>query len=200
MSILTELNDGLAAMADSALAPLVQVRSGRHGAGAGVILRADGLIATNAHVLRQGRDLRVILSDGSTHPARVVARAEDEDLALIQIEMQGLPAAQPGESRELRPGQWVLALGFPWGVAGAATGGVIIASGEALSENPMPGREFIAVSLHYRPGHSGGPLVDSAGRVIGLNTIMAGPEVGLAIPIHRALALMEAAATAATAA
>jgi S1-C subfamily serine protease len=68
----------------------------------------------------------------------------------------------------------------------------VIGAGAALPENPLPGREWIAVSLHYRPGHSGGPLVDSAGRVVGFNTIMAGPDVGLAVPVHVAEDLIAA--------
>jgi S1-C subfamily serine protease len=76
-----------------------------------------------------------------------------------------------------------LAVGHPWGVEGGATLGVVIGIGADLPENPQPWRELIAVSLHLRPGHSGGPLVDAHGTLVGINTMMAGPEVGLAVPV-----------------
>ncbi|NDJ52712.1 MAG: hypothetical protein GYB68_06460, partial [Chloroflexi bacterium] len=93
-------------------------------------------------------------------------------------------AAELGNSLALRPGEWVLAMGHPWGVRGAMTSGIVIGVGGDLPENPMPGREWVAVSLHYRPGHSGGPLINAAGHVIGINTVMTGPDVGLAVPSH----------------
>jgi S1-C subfamily serine protease len=77
-----------------------------------------------------------------------------------------------------------MALGFPWGVKGGATSGIVIGSGEQLPEVGDNKREWIAASLHLRPGHSGGPMVDSRGRLIGINTLMNGPEVGVAIPVH----------------
>ena len=77
-----------------------------------------------------------------------------------------------------------MAFGHPWGIEGAATSGVVIGQGDQLPERPAFGRDWLAVSLHYRPGHSGGPLVDSAGRLIGINTIMVGPDVGLVVPVH----------------
>ena len=75
-------------------------------------------------------------------------------------------------------------MGHPWGVAGAATGGVVIGVGTDLPEMPLTDREWIAVSLRLRPGHSGGPLVDAEGRLVGINTMMVGPEVGMAVPVH----------------
>ena len=85
---------------------------------------------------------------------------------------------------QLQPGNWVVAYGHPWGVDGAATAGVVIGQGPTLPERPRFGRDWLAVSLHYRPGHSGGPLVDAEGRLVGINTVMAGPDVGLAVPVH----------------
>lgn len=77
-----------------------------------------------------------------------------------------------------------MAFGHPWGVEGAATAGIVIGQGAQMQGRPAFGHNWLAVGLHYRPGHSGGPLVDSAGRLVGINTIMAGPDVGLAIPVH----------------
>ena len=84
-----------------------------------------------------------------------------------------------------------MALGHPWGVSGAATGGVVIGVGENLPEIPQSGREWIAVSLHLRPGHSGGPLVDDKGRLVGINTMMMGLEVGMAVPVHEVKTFLE---------
>ncbi len=188
---LEHLNEGLAAAAARARAGLVVVGDGRGGQGAGVIWSVDGVILTNAHVV-QGRSARVLLPDGRKLEAALLARHAEHDLAVLRVDAEGLPAVTAGDSRSVRPGQIVLALGHPWGVFGAATAGVVIGAGAALPENPLPGREWLAVSLHYRPGHSGGPLVDVQGRVIGLNTIMTGPDVGLAVPVHVAGELLSA--------
>jgi serine protease Do len=161
---------------------LVQIRNGV-GAGAGTVWHSDGLIVTNAHVLG-ARGLSVILSDGRALPARVLAADRGQDVAALAVEATGLPTITLGDSRRLRPGQWVTAVGHPWGVTGAATAGIVTGSGVALPEAPRLGREWIATDLHLRPGHSGGPLVDSEGRLVGINTIMAGPNVGLAVPVH----------------
>ncbi len=190
-NVLEQLNAGLATAVEAASGSLVQITSGPRGRGAGIIWRPDGLILTNAHVV--GRPmLDVTLPDGRLLPARVIARHADHDLAAVRVDAAGLLPARPGDSRAIRAGEWVLALGHPWGVPGAATTGVIIGVGDRIPENPMPGREWIAVNLHYRPGHSGGPLVDAQGRVIGINTVMAGPDVGLAVPVHVALRFVNA--------
>jgi S1-C subfamily serine protease len=160
----------------------VQITNGQRGAGAGTIWHADGLIVTNAHVVGR-RSLRVTLPDGRTLPARLLARDASRDLAALAVDATGLPTSELGQSKQLQPGQWVLALGHPWGVAGAVTAGVVIGVGPP-PEMPLPQRELIQVGLRLRPGHSGGPLVDVHGRLVGINTMMAGPEVGLAVPVH----------------
>ena len=100
------------------------------------------------------------------------------------MEASGLPTIAVGESRRLRPGQLVLAVGHPWGVPGAASVGVVIGVGTEWTEMPRSGRDWIAVSLNLRPGNSGGPLVDAEGRLVGITSAMTGPEVGLAVPVH----------------
>jgi S1-C subfamily serine protease len=99
-----------------------------------------------------------------------------------------------GDSQQLQAGELVLALGFPWGVTGGATVGSVIGTGAQLQEISRRGaawpgpnhaaREWLAASLHLRPGHSGGPMVDVRGRLVGINTLMNGPDVGVAIPVH----------------
>lgn len=181
--VLDALNNELAALADAVYPSLVRVESGRWGAGAGTIWHPEGLIVTNAHVARN-RNLSIELWDGHRLRAEVLARSRQLDLAALMVDGTDLPSIRPGDSRTLRPGNWVVAFGHPWGVEGAATAGVVIGQGDRLPGGPRFGREWLAVGLHYRPGHSGGPLVDSAGRVVGINTVMAGPDVGLAIPVH----------------
>ncbi len=182
-TLLEELNRELGQLVDGARRSLVQVSSGGRGSGAGTIWHPDGLIITNAHVVRD-QSPRVTLPDGTVLNARILARDPEIDVAALRVEASGLPYIELGQSRSLRPGQWVTALGHPWGVSGAATGGVVIGVGPDLPEMPRPGREWIAVSLHLRPGHSGGPLVDTEGRLVGINTMMVGPEVGIAVPVH----------------
>ncbi len=184
--LLKEWDRAMADVVGSVGRSLVQVRNGhnRHGsAGAGTIWHPDGLILTNAHVVRR-RSLNVILPDGRVLPARLLAHDRSLDLAALGVEASGLPTIELGDSRRLQAGDWVLAAGHPWGVRGAVTAGVVAGLGHRLPEMPLSEREWIAVSLHLRPGYSGGPLVDAAGRLVGINTIMAGPDVGLAVPVH----------------
>ena len=162
---------------------LVQVRSDGRGFGAGSIWHADGLIVTNAHVVGS-RSVSVSLPDGSMVPARLLARDDRLDVAALAVDAVGLPTIALGDSRDLHPGEWVMALGHPLGVPGAAAAGVVIGSGADLPETFGLQRDWIAVSLSLRPGHSGGPLVNAQGRLVGINTLMAGPEVGMAIPVH----------------
>jgi serine protease Do len=180
--LLQRLNDELAAVTEEARRSLVNISNGRRGAGAGTIWHPDGLILTNAHVV-QLRSPKVTLPDGRTIPARVLAHDRELDLAALRVDAADLPTIELGNSKHLQPGEWVLALGHPWGVAGAATAGVVIGMGPP-PEMAVPGRELLHVGLHLRPGHSGGPLVDINGRLVGINTMMAGPDVGLAVPVH----------------
>jgi serine protease Do len=181
--LLQELNAEMAAVVEGVRQSLVQVRNGHYGAGAGTIWHPDGLILTNAHVVDR-RNLQVTLPGARVAPARLLAYSADLDLAALAVEASDLPTIELGDSRQLKPGQWVLALGHPWGVVGASTAGVVAGVGKRLPEMPRSDREWIAVSLHLRPGYSGGPLVDAQGWLVGINTIMAGPDVGLAVPIH----------------
>ena len=141
----------------------------------------DGLILTNAHVVAGG-PVSVTFHDGRTLPADLLARDADLDLAALSVYAAGLPTVALGESRTLRPGQIVLALGHPQGLVGAVTAGVVIGS-ENGARGPE-GAEWITADLHLRPGYSGGPLVDARGRLVGINFMMNGPRVGMAVPVH----------------
>jgi serine protease Do len=173
----------MAAVAERTRQALVHIRDGQGSGGTGTIWHPDGLIITNAHVLHS-RSPRVTLSDRRVLPARILAHNAGHDLAALVIEASGLPTIELGDSRRLRPGNWVMALGHPWGVASAVTFGIVIGVGIDWPEMPLPGREWVMVNLHLRPGYSGGPLVDSNGRLVGINTMMTGPDVGAAVPVH----------------
>ena len=189
-NLIQQLNDDLAANVERARRVLVEIRNGHGGAGAGIIVRADGLIITNAHVIGR-RGLKAMLPDGRTLPARLVAFDRDHDLAALAIDADHLPAIELGDSKNLQPGQWVMSVGHPWGVAGAVTAGVVIGSGAELPEFNTGGREFVVASLHMRPGHSGGPMIDSDGKLIGVNTMINGPDVGMAVPVHMVKAFLK---------
>ncbi|MCG3206800.1 MAG: putative serine protease HtrA [Anaerolineae bacterium] len=180
-SILQQLNQQLAATVESVWASLVQISNGRGGQGAGTLWHKDGLIITNAHVV--GHDhLTVTLPDQQTLPARLLAIDPERDLAALAVPANGLPTIELGDSRQLHPGELVLALGHPWGVKNAVSAGPVIGVG-LPPELPNLHREFVQAGLQLRPGHSGGPMVSAAGRLVGVNTLITGPEVGLAIPI-----------------
>ncbi len=198
-TMLQQLNDELAAVTARARCALVQIHNGSSGNGAGTIWHPAGLIVTNAHVVAQdlrhgviGRPrLDVTLPDGRTLPATILAADLDRDLAALSVIAEDLPTIALGHSRDLRPGQWVLAVGHPWGVEGAVTGGIVIGSGVDLPALPRNHHDWIAISLHMRPGHSGGPLVDVEGRLVGINTMIAGPDVGFAVPLHAVKAFLK---------
>ena len=177
------LNRDLGELVENAKRSLVIIRSGDRGIGAGSVWHPSGLIITNAHVAAQG-NLEVSLPCGTALPARILATDQEQDIAALSVEAQDLPAIELGDSGNLAAGQWVMALGHPMGVHGAISRGVVIGVGMDLPESPGKGKEWIAASLRLRPGHSGGPLLDAQGRLVGINTIMAGPDVGLAIPVH----------------
>ena len=106
------------------------------------------------------------------------------DLAALAVETARLPTIPLGDSRQLQPGQLVLAMGHPWGVSGAVTSGSVIGVGADMPELPPSNRKWIVASLRLRPGNSGGPMMDAEGRLVGINTMITGPQVAMAVPIH----------------
>ncbi|MDZ4765056.1 MAG: trypsin-like peptidase domain-containing protein [Chloroflexota bacterium] len=185
ISIFEQLNIELGGVVADVQKSVVHVLNDRGGAGAGTIWHADGLIVTNAHVIRGGTP-RVRLPNGDIVEAQVIARDDMHDLAALAVEANGLPIIQPGSARNLQPGAWVFAIGHPWGVANAVTGGIIVGANKPLPELPQSGREWVLVDLKLRPGNSGGPLVDTLGRMIGVNTIMTGLASGAAVSVDAA--------------
>ncbi len=182
-SILTKLNSEMETVVGDVGRSLVQVRNHRGGAGAGTIWHSDGLIVTNSHVVREG-ELEIVLPDGKALAAKVLARDTKKDIAALSVDAKDLPVINLGESKNVKPGQWVMAMGHPWGIIGAATAGVVIGLESEADESDNPGREWLAVNVQLRPGHSGGPIMDLDGKMLGINTMMHGPDVGMAVPVH----------------
>jgi serine protease Do len=186
MSVFEQLNKRLSDLAAEARRSLVRITSGRgrqQGSGSGTIWHSDGLIVTNAHVVQRGA-LRVALHDGRELTGKLIAADEQLDLAAISIEASNLPTVALGDSRRLKAGASVCAMGFPYGLESGLTFGVVIGSGAKLPELPANGREWLALSLHLRPGHSGGMLLDASGKLVGVNTMITSLDVGFAIPMH----------------
>ncbi len=154
--------------------------AGRHGEGrgSGIIWHADGLIATNAHVATAPR-YTVRLSDGREVEGEVLVRDERRDVALVDVELPALPALPLGDPGELRAGSIVLALGHPMGVPNAMSLGVV----HAVSRDRRGAPRYIAADVRLAPGNSGGPLVDAAGRVMGINAMVVG-GLGVASPVN----------------
>jgi serine protease Do len=179
------LSEEIAQIAKDAKNSVVRI-VGRDGSlGAGTIWHSEGLIVTNAHVVH-GRSVQVLLAaDDEPYSATVLAEDTRQDIAALAVDTLGnfLPTIPLGDSRKLRVGQWVMALGHPWGVRYSLTAGALIGFGGDLPEMET-GREWLALGLHLRPGHSGGPLLNTDGELIGINTMITGPEVGFAIPVH----------------
>jgi serine protease Do len=168
---------------------LVVVRSGRDGAGAGIVWRTGGWVLTNYHVVARNR-VSVILPDGRETPARQVLKEPEIDLALLQIDETDVPVAAIADSRGLRVGQLALAVGHPWGQRGMVTIGVISSLGSLRARNGSE-VDIIRSDARLAPGNSGGPLVNANGAVIGINTMIVGGDQGLAIPSHVANAFVE---------
>lgn len=166
----------------------------RLGQGSGVILKAEGLIATNAHVVSRATRLRVSLVDGRAFEAEVVGLDEETDLAVIRIDADGLVSAPLRTDEPARVGEWVIAIGNPLGLSHAVTAGIVSGRGRTASITTY--EDFIQTDAAINPGNSGGPLVDLDGRVIGINTAVAdvtrgGQGIGFAIPATMVAGVVE---------
>ena len=147
-------------------------------AGTGVVWHPDGLIVTNAHVATRD-NYTVTLATGDNVDAEVIARDKDADLAALSIPGRGLRPAPAGEASSLRPGSLVLALGHPFGVANALALGVV----HRVVRDGLGDPRWIAADIQLAPGNSGGPLVDAAGRLVGVNAMIVS-GLGAAIPVE----------------
>jgi serine protease Do len=168
---------GFGEIAEQLRRSTVLVSPGGRGNGSGVIWSAYGAIVTNAHVARASQT-RVQLWDGREFDATMVSRDTRRDLAELHISAANLPAAAAADSSQVRPGELAIAIGNPLGFVGALTTGVIHAVGPLRRFGSEP---WVQADVRLAPGNSGGPLADARGRVIGINTMVAG-RLALAVP------------------
>lgn len=162
-----------------------------HGAGSGVIIRSDGYVLTNNHVVQQADEIKVTLNDGRTFKGKVVGKDKYTDLALIKIPEKNLPAAKLATSKNLRPGDWAIAIGSPLGLSQTVTLGIVSALGRSLGD--LNAVDLIQTDAAINPGNSGGPLLNIKGEVIGINQAIRrdGQNISFAIPIDVAKQVAE---------
>jgi serine protease Do len=177
-------------VAESLAPSVANLRVGRRGGGSGVVITPDGFVLTNAHVVGERRAPRVVASftDGRELTAELVGSDPLTDLALLRTERASLLPAELGDAAGLRVGQLVVAIGNPHGFAGSVTAGVVSALGRSLPVGDGDARrmidDVIQTDAALNPGNSGGALADGRGRVVGINTAVAGVGLGLAVPIN----------------
>ncbi len=160
------------------------------GAGSGFIVSPDGLILTNAHVVRGADEVTVKLTDRREYKAKVLGQDDKTDVAVIKIDARNLPVLPLGTSKALGVGEWVLAIGSPFGFENSVTAGVVSAKGRSLPDEGMV--PFIQTDVAVNPGNSGGPLLNTSGQVVGINSQIYSRTggyqgVSFAIPIELAL-------------
>jgi serine protease Do len=165
------------------------------GMGSGFIVDADGYVVTNHHVIEHAEEIQVILNDGERYDAELVGSDSKTDLAVLKIDAdEPLPFARFGDSDSTRIGDWVIAIGNPFGLGGTATTGIVSARGRDIHSGPFD--DFLQIDAPINQGNSGGPLFDLSGRVIGINTAIYSPNggnvgIGFAIPAKQATPIIE---------
>ena len=163
-----------------------QEGSNREARGSGFIVNSDGTIVTNNHVASAGNEFTIKFDDGTEMPAKLVGRDPRTDLAVLKVSADHpLPALKLGDSDNVRPGQWVLAVGNPFGLGGTVTAGIVSALGRDIGAGPYD--QFLQIDAAINQGNSGGPLFTQDGKVIGVNTAILSPSggsigIGFAIP------------------
>lgn len=186
------LGEAFSEVAERLRQSTVQVRSaGGLGCGSGVILRADGLIITNAHVAHAARSGRrvVELADGRLFAADLIRSHPQHDLAALRIQASELPAARLRHD-PMRVGELVIAVGSPMGVAGAVSTGIIHAAPRRTTDHRPRTTDWVQADIRLAPGNSGGPLADAEGRVVGINSMIVN-GLALAVPAHLASRFVE---------
>jgi serine protease Do len=159
----------------------------RQSLGSGFIISKDGFILTNNHVIEKAEDIRVRLFDETEYKAKVIGKDPKTDIALIKIDAEkDLPIVRLGDSDKLNVGDWVIAVGNPFGLSHTVTAGIVSAKGRVIGSGPYD--DFIQTDASINPGNSGGPLFNNEGEVVGINTaiISTGQGIGFAIPINMA--------------
>jgi len=160
--------------------------------GSGFIIDKEGYIVTNNHVIEDADKIKVKLKNGKEFDAEIVGRDPNTDIGLIKIKSKNnLPVVELGDSDALKVGQWVLAIGSPFGLEHTVTAGIVSAKGRIIGSGPYD--DFIQTDASINPGNSGGPLINMKGEVIGINTaiIASGQGIGFAIPINHAKRIVD---------
>lgn len=171
-----------------------QGRGRRQGSGSGFIIRKDGIIITNNHVVEDAKEITVTLTDKREYKAKVLGRDPKTDLAVIKADTKGdLPVAELGNSDSLQVGDWVMAIGNPFGLSNTVTAGIVSAKGRSIGAGPYD--DFIQTDASINPGNSGGPLFNERGEVVGINSAIFSQSggnigIGFAIPINLAKKLV----------
>ena len=159
--------------------------------GSGFIISSDGYIFTNNHVVEKADKILVKISDGREYEAKVIGTDANTDIALIKIKPDNsLPVAEIGDSEKVKVGEWVIAIGNPFGLEATVTAGIISAKGRVIGAGPYD--NFIQTDASINPGNSGGPLFNMEGKVIGINTaiVAQGQGIGFAIPVNMAKGIL----------
>jgi Do/DeqQ family serine protease len=170
--------------------PTPPSRRTERGTGSGFVISSDGLILTNAHVINGADTVSVTMKDGRELQGRVVGQDPLTDVAVVRVQANNLPVAPLGNSDNLKPGEWAIAIGNPLGLDNTVTAGIISATGRSSSEVRVSDKQvsFIQTDAAINPGNSGGPLLNQRGEVVGMNTAIIGGAQGLgfAVPIGTA--------------
>jgi serine protease Do len=155
----------------------------RQSLGSGFIISSDGYILTNNHVVDKAKDIKVALSDGRVLDAKLVGTSREVDIALIKVNASDLPSVVFGDSDALEVGDWVVAIGKPFGLSHTVTAGIVSAKGRVIGVGPYD--DLIQTDAAINPGNSGGPLFNTKGEVVGINTVIiaSGQNLGFAVPI-----------------
>ncbi|MCG6940609.1 MAG: DegQ family serine endoprotease [Thiohalocapsa sp.] len=175
--------------------PDVPMPHEREGEGSGFIIDPAGYIVTNNHVIEAADSIEITLNDGRQYPAHVVGRDPKTDLALLKVDgAPPLPHVELGDSHDARVGDWVLAVGNPFGLGGSVNAGIISARGRDINSGPYD--DYLQIDAPINRGNSGGPLFDTRGRVIGVNTAIFSPSggnigIGFAIPAETAAGIVK---------
>jgi len=165
----------------------------RHALGTGFILSSDGYVVTNNHVVEGADEVIVKMRDGTEHEAKIIGTDPKLDVALIKFKAKHLKAVKLGNSDKLRVGDWVVAIGNPFGLEQTVTAGIVSAKGRVIGSGPYD--DFIQTDAAINPGNSGGPLFNTRGEVVGINTAIYSRSggnngIGFAIPINLAKSVM----------
>ncbi|MBI2265833.1 MAG: trypsin-like peptidase domain-containing protein [Armatimonadetes bacterium] len=156
------------------------------GQGSGVIITKDGIVLTNQHVIEGAHQISVTLPDKRVLKGQIIGADKLSDLAIVRVQASNLPAAPLGNSDELKVGEWVIAIGNPYGYDHTVTVGVVSATGRRIVEEDRDYRNLIQTDAAINPGNSGGPLVNLQGQVVGINTaiIPFAQGIGFTIPVN----------------